>query len=190
MRWHEKVRYSVWLFIQGLKLSVVGQSILSVFGALWFFVEILAFFNKTESSESIKTLWWLFLILGIIIIIYRSRPKFFYSFKVKNRDVSIVIQIGDIFSIEGAKVIPINNKLDCYNNGIIQRSNSVLKLFIQSAYNSTYTHLQTDINQKISDNKEWYSSYIINEHPLEFKIGTVLPIYRDEKQYYLLSSST
>ncbi len=190
MKWHEKLGYKLWLFWKGLRFLKVGQSILTVFGALWLVVEILTFFNKVEFSNELKELWWLFLIIGLIIITYNNWPKLIFNYKVKNRDVSISIRIADIFSVKGALIIPINNRLDCDNQGIIQRSNSILRFFIQKIYNNIHSHLQTDIGQHIEDNADWYSSFSNVPNQGAYKIGTVVPIYRDEKQYYMLCSST
>lgn len=190
MKWYEKIGYQLWLFWEGLDFIKVGQSILTVFGTLWLLVEILAFFNKVEFSNELKELWWLFLIIGLLLIAYNNWPKLVFTYKVKNRDVSISIKIADIFTVKGALIIPINNKLDCNNHGIIQRSNSILKFFIQKIYKTFHNHLQTDINQHIEDNPDWYASFGDIPNPGEYKIGTVVPIYRDEKQYYLLCSST
>lgn len=190
MKMHQHLQYQLWLFWQNLSLLKFGKSILSVFGALWLIVEILAFFNKTEFSDDLKSLWWVFLILGLFFIVYRNWPKSFFTEKVQNRDVSVSIKIGDIFNIEGALIVPINDRLDCDNNGIVEKSNSILKYFINKVYNKTHSHLQTDINQHIEDQEDWYKSFEISQNPIKYKIGTVVPLFRDEKQYYLLCSST
>jgi hypothetical protein len=190
MNWREKKGYEIWLFWQRLRAKEVFKSILSVFGAIWLLIEILAFFNQESVSQEIKSFWWFLLILGLIIIIYRNWPKSLYTYDVLHRDVSISIKIGDIFAIDGALIIPINNRLDCENNGIIQRSSSILNFFIRKKYNGKYKKLQKDINESLSEDKSWYSNYVINKKPPEYKIGTVVPIFKDEKQYYFTCSSS
>jgi len=190
MSWLENIGYSLWLFWERLDLKRFGKSILSVFGAIWLTIEILDFFGKSSWSMNIKSMWWVILIVAVIIIIYRNWPKFTFSYKVQNRDVSISIRIGDVFKTKGALIVPINNRLDCDNNGIVKKSSSILKHFINNAYQKTAAHLNTDICQQIEDNEEWYQKYVVNKNPDEYKLGTVVPIFRDEKQYYLLCSST
>ncbi len=190
MNWFENIKYNVWLFWDRLNLKSFGKSILSVFGGLWLLVEILAFFGQTVWSENIKSIWWVFLLIGSIIIIYRNWPKSFFTFKVHNRDVSLSIMIGDIFKIDGALIVPINNRLDCENNGIVKKSSSILRLFIDHAYNKTSAHLNTDICQQLEDNAEWYNQFVEENDPKTYKVGTVVPIFRSEKQYYMLCSST
>lgn len=190
MKWHEKVKYNLWLLWQGLSLFKVGKSLFSVFGVLWLIVEVLAFFNKQEFADSLKSIWWLFLLSGIILVIYQNWPKHLYTYKVNNRDVSISVQIGDVFKNPGALIVPVNNRLDVDNNGTTAKSSSILKFFIDKIYKSVPSHLATDINQKLEDSKDWYSKFVIRDSPREYKIGTVVPVFRDEKQYYLLCNAT
>ncbi|MBK8876448.1 MAG: hypothetical protein KBH11_02940 [Bacteroidia bacterium] len=190
MKWHESLKYNLWLLWQGLSLLKVSRSIFSVFGVLWLIVEVLAFFNKQEFADGLKSIWWLFLLTGIILIIYQNWPKHLFSFKVNNRDVSISIQIGDIFKNNGALIVPVNNRLDVDNNGTTAKSSSILKFFIAKIYKSVHTHLATDIEQKLQDSKDWYSNFKIRGNPNEYKIGTVVPIFREEKQFYLLCNAT
>lgn len=190
MKWHEKLKYNLWLLWQGISFFKVGKSLFSVFGVLWLVVEILAFFNKQEFANDLKSLWWVFLILGVILVIYQNWPKHFYTHKVNNRDVSISIQLGDVFKTTGALIVPVNNRLDVDNNGIVSKSSSILKYFIDIVYKGVGSHLDTDINSKLLDSKDWYEKFIIKTNPNEYKIGTVVPVFRDEKQYYLLCNTT
>jgi hypothetical protein len=190
MKWYEKLNYNLWLLWQDLSFIKVSKNIFSVFGVLWLIVEVLSFFNKEEFAEQLKSIWWIFLLIGIIVVIYQNWPKHTYTYKVNNRDISISIQIGDIFKNDGALIIPVNNRLDVDNNGTTAKSSSVLKYFIDKIYKSVHAHLATDITQKLEDSSDWYSKFITKENPTEYKIGTVIPVFRDEKQYYLLCNAT
>jgi hypothetical protein len=190
MKWYQILGYNLWLLWKSLNLIKVGNSLLSVFGALWLLIEILAFFNKQEVANQLKEIWWLFLIIGILVVIYQNWPKNKFSYKVNNRDVSITLIIGDIFQTEGALIVPVNNRLDVDNHGIVAKSSSILRFFIDKVYNKTHSHLASDINIQMQDSAPWYSNFVLSENPRTYKIGTVVPIYRDEKQYYLLCSST
>ena len=190
MKRFDKLKYNSWLFWDRLDLTNFGKSILSVFGGLWLLVEILAFFGQTAWSEYIKSIWWVFLIFGLIVIIYRNLPKSYFTFKVHNRDVLVSIKIGDIFEIDGALIVPINNRLDCDNNGIVKNSSSILKLFIDKVYEKTSAHLNTDICQQLQDKADWYENFVEKNDPKTYKVGTVVPIFRSERQYYLLCNSS
>lgn len=186
----EILKYNVWLFWYRLSLKSFGKSILSVFGGLWLIIEVLAFFGQEIWSNNIRSSWWVFVLTGLMIIIYRMWPKSFFTFKVQNRDVSVALRIGDIFKIDGALIVPINNRLDCENNGIVKRSSSILRFFIDNVYEKTPAHLNTDISQQLEDNSEWYEKFVENDNPKTYRVGTVVPIFRSDKQYYLLCNST
>jgi len=190
MNWGERWMYRFWLFFKGIKIYEVLKSILSVFGALWALIEMLDYFGQPEVGIFFKSIWWLFLITGIIVIIYRHRPKMYFPFEVEKRDVKISIRIGDILKSKGSTVIPINHKLDADNNGIVAQSSSILKHFIKGKYNGQNQHLDTDIKNSIEDSNGWYENFKVEDKDGEYKIGTVVPIFKEEKHYYLLASST
>jgi hypothetical protein len=190
MRWIKKIKFHIWLLWRSLSLAKFVRDILSVFGILWLIVEIVAFFGKNEISQKIQSLWWLFILVGVIGIIYRCWPKYFFSYKVHNRDVNISIMIGDILQSDGAVIVPINNQLGSFDKGNIMRANSILRHFIEKMYNKTPSHLQTDIKKELECQKDWYEGFRKKKEGKEFKIGTVVPVLRDEKQYYLLCNST
>jgi hypothetical protein len=190
MNWGERWKYRFWLFFKGIKIYDVLKSILSVFGALWGVIEMLAFFGQPEVGDFLKSIWWLFLATGIIVIIYHHRHKMYFPFEVEKRDVKISIRIADILNATGSKVIPINHKFDADNNGIVAQSSSLLKYFIQDRYKGQHQHLETDIKNSIVDDDTWYNNFKIENSIDQYKIGTVVPIFKDEQHYYLLASST
>ena len=166
-----------------LKWLNVGEALLGAYGVLWLIVSILVFFGKQTTADKLSSLWWLFIILGFIYTFVKNWPKSSYAYDVKNRDVSIAINISDIFKLDGAKIIPINNRFDTSGNGIVNRSSSILKIFIKKIYNGNNQHLSTDIKNQIEDNSNFYNSLITNSNPQkEYKIGTVVPVFQDEKQ--------
>jgi Thoeris protein ThsA, Macro domain len=167
-----------------------GEALLVAFGTLWLIVEILVFFNEQAFAEKIRSVWWLFTLLGVAYAIIKNWPKSSYSFEVKNRDASIAINISDIFELDGAKIVPINNRLDTSLKGAVERSSSILNFFINKVYSKNNQHLGTDISNQLEDNSEFYDSLVINNDPKEYKIGTVVPIFQDEKQYYLLCNAS
>ncbi|MCB9234841.1 MAG: hypothetical protein H6581_24520 [Bacteroidia bacterium] len=185
-----QIKYMLWLFWKQLRVVNLLESCFAILGIIWTLIEALTFFGSPELSTAIKSIWWLIFILGLIVAIYLNRPKSSFVFKVKNRDVSIIIQVGDIFKIKGSVIVPINHKLDCENNGIVQRSSSILKLFVNNAYKGNYPDLQRDIVQELTERKEKYKEAIESTDPVVYKMGTVVPVYRNEVQYYLLVNSS
>jgi hypothetical protein len=87
--------------------------ILSSFGALWLFLEISSFFlGNSPITDKLRGFWFLFLIAGIIIAIFRCKPKLSYGGKLNNRDIHIELVIGDLFKYDGALIIGSNTTFD------------------------------------------------------------------------------
>lgn len=89
-------------------IKTAGMTVLVVFGALWWIVESTSFFASPEAAQKIKELWWLFLLVGLAISIYKLWPKKRHSFLIGERDTSIEVVIGDIFKESGPIVVGSN----------------------------------------------------------------------------------
>lgn len=176
--------------LKNLSFLKIAESLLIAFGALWLIFEILVFFNNQNFANQLKSFWWAFILIGIIYTLIKNWPQNKYIIKVKNRDASISILIEDFFKVDGAKIIPVNNQLNLEFNSIIKNSNSIQRHFVESIYNSQDQHLITDVNNHISDNIEYYDQLKIADDIKQYKIGTVVPIFQNEVQYYLLCNST
>lgn len=185
----EHIKYRSWLFWQQIFLVQVGKSLLAVFGGLWGIVEILDYFNQSSVAIFLKSSWWAFLILGVVIVIYRHWPKTYYFNDVTNRDVRISIRIGDILKLKDSVVIPINNLFDSNNNGIVSKSSSILKFFIKERYANNHTHLNTDIEIGIEEDNPYFNGQKKSSNPDKYEIGTVVALYKNEQHCYLLANS-
>src|ERR1700735_3273770 len=94
-----------WLYIFSLKKLVTDA--LSTIGTIWLFIEVMSFFS-TELSDWFKKHWIELLIAGALYVVVKNWPKTHYCFKLKEKDISIQLSIGDLFSYSGDLVIPIN----------------------------------------------------------------------------------
>jgi Domain of unknown function (DUF6430) len=114
------------LFLQSLKnvFSALGLgAFLASFGALWLVVEITDYFAKgTLAGAFVHDHWGLFLLLGIAFTLWRCRPLMKIALKLKDRDVTITLAIGDLFSFKGAMVIGSNSTFDVSNTVISEKS--------------------------------------------------------------------
>ncbi len=89
-------------------LKIIGSELLHVFGALWLLVEATSYFGSIEASNKIKEFWWVFLLSGILISLYRLIPKRKFSFIVDNRDTTVELVVGDIFKQKGPIIVGSN----------------------------------------------------------------------------------
>lgn len=181
---YNKLRYKIWLFENTFSWNKFFQDVLSVFGALWLLLEILSFFQIEEVVKQLKTFWWLFGIIGTLITIYRSLPKLRYSYKVKNSDVSINLVVGNILELEGSIFVPMNNKFDFDNSGLVMGSNSIIQQFINRNYNGDFEELSQIVKEKLENSRFRNES----QNP-EYDLGTVVPINSGDKIYYIVSTS-
>ena len=94
------------------KIKTIISTILGVFGALWLVVEIVDYFGGEKNAEKMRSLWWLFLLVAIVICTIRLWPKKRFSYLVDGRDITIELVIGDIFNEEGPIIVGSNTEFE------------------------------------------------------------------------------
>ncbi len=114
------------LLVQSIKnvLSTRGVTvILSAFGALWTLVEITDYFAKDSPAiASVHKHFGVFLLLGLGFTLWQCRPQMKIALKLKDRDVTITLAIGDLFAFQGAIVIGSNTTFDVASAVISEKS--------------------------------------------------------------------
>jgi len=141
------------------KFEIIVSEILHVFGALWLLVEISSFFSESV-SKTIKSFWWGFLIIGIVIIIIRLFPRKKFTFPISNRDCRIEVVLGDIFKQEGSMIVGSNTIFEVDPNIISPKSiqgqfceryykdTTALKNIIKTQYSNLPVEFGTTIKVK------------------------------------------
>ena len=100
-------------FLKQFSWRRLSSAILQAFGTLWFAVEATAyFFSERTWANDIKSGWWIFLILGVVIGVYRARPKRSVQARISGTDVLVEVCICDLFKQPGALVIGSNSTFD------------------------------------------------------------------------------
>jgi hypothetical protein len=109
----ERVRFYLNRYIRNVFSLKGARSFLESFGALWLLVEIPDYFIANNAfSTVLRGYWWVFVIVGLVVILLTCKPVVKVAAKLKDRDVEIEIAIGDIFSIPGSYVIGSNSTFD------------------------------------------------------------------------------
>ncbi len=171
---------------KNLTIVEVAKNLLASIGILWGLLEVTAFFGGEEFSKAARHYWWLFLIFGVIYTLITCFPKNKFTFKVPNRDSKVVLHLKNAFDIENSSIIiPINNLIKVNPAGHLSTSTSMLSQFVKLFYDNKSDNLQHEIDQEMS--KPFYNNY---RQGKEFKIGTVVPIRANNRQFYLLANST
>jgi len=127
------------------------SSILGSFGALWLAVEITVFFfSQTKAPEILRSLWYIFAILGIIIAFYLCKPQLCVSHRLNGRDTAIQIAIGDIFSFPGAIVVGTNTTFDTHISRDLISEHSIQGVFTRKYYGDE-TQLDSELASALAD---------------------------------------
>jgi hypothetical protein len=160
-------------------------NLFSAFGLLWLIVQITDYFGSPDSSIKIKSLWWLFGLIGLLYAIIRVIPKKSFYFKVPDRDAKVNLVSKDIFNVNGSLLITINNCFKVNQDGVLLKSNSILSQFVKKYYQSKPELLQSEIDRKLTD--DFYTDYKISED--QYIVGTTVQISVENKNFYIFSNT-
>jgi uncharacterized protein YktB (UPF0637 family) len=109
-------------------------------------------------------------------VIFINKPKTKFTYKLRGKDNSIEVKVGDAFTNNGALVVPVNNEFDVDLNGNVLKANSILSLLIKRHYAGKPDHLTTDI-KKIRSTSD------------KCPIGTTIEVFQNDKKFYLVANS-
>lgn len=151
----------------------------SSYGFLWLLVESVSYFLPNNFSKYIRGIDILgyLLFISFVFSIIKNIPKLSFAKKIRDKDSSITIKIGDIFKSKGAIVVPMNNNFDVCLNGNVKKVKSILCRFINDYYLGEEEHLKNDIGERIDISKVPYPA------------GTVTEIEQNKRKFFLLVNS-
>ena len=157
IRWYDVRNY----------LSEITSQVLHSFGILWLFVQLGVFFIEEEDVGVIRQLWWLFVIVGVAIAVYRLRPQRTFSFKVTNRDVNVELVIGDLFKQRGPIIVGSNTRFVTSQDVISPKS-------VQGSFTERYFSGVDSINDQVR------RQVPLGEHPF----GTTVSVQAKDRVGY------
>jgi hypothetical protein len=176
------------LIVQSLKNVISGRgaaAILSAFGALWMVVEITDYFAKdSQAIVWVHEHFGIFLLAGLGFTLWRCRPQRKIALKLKDRDVTITLAIGDLFSFKGAVVIGSNSTFDVSNKVI--SGDSIQGQFTKKYYagdGPLEAELDAQLNVLTYENLEGKRLGKSKRYP----IGSVVRLRPKDRTGYLLA---
>ncbi len=188
---YRKICYWLQMFYRNA-FSIEGLSALfSPFGFGVTITKIVdVFFKNTAIQGSLQSLlqdyWWTFLVIGLVIVIYTGKPKFIVSEKLDNRDITIDIVIGDIFSLKGAIVVGSNTTFDTQlSNGIISQD-TIQGKFTEKYYNGT-SQLDSELTSGLSSIAPTELSGQRKGKHKRYPLGTVVKLNPKNRIGYFLA---
>jgi hypothetical protein len=180
VRWYFSKKY--WLNIETYK--VFATSILSVFGSLWLILEILSFF-ASNSVQPVKDQWALFLIVGVSISLFLTRPRLRHEVIIINTDVKIEIVADNFFKQTGDYVIGTNTTFDTSMHENYIHPRSIQGQFTKKYYASE-SHLDLDINKSLNGIVSTTIEKVKGKNN-KFPIGTVAKVKTRDNYAYLVA---
>lgn len=123
------------------------KTFLAVVGAVWMGVDILDSFHLLKKTE--LPLWLLIplIMIGILIVIITRRPVKKIKYKHPGIDLTVEVVIGDLFAIQGQKVISTNTTFDTdISSGIISPK-SLQGIFTNMYYPGDLPKLDAELDQ-------------------------------------------
>ena len=143
------------------------------------------FFSK-PAGDRIRSAWWAFLLLGLGWAIWTNRPKHRTSCRLKGRDVSIVIKIGDLFDVGGALVIGSNTTFDTELSVDLISERSVQGQFTRKFYDSS-AHLDADIDRSLAGVPRTEIPARAHGKRFSYPIGTTASVRPKGRTAYLVA---
>ncbi|MCY3788845.1 MAG: DUF6430 domain-containing protein [Gemmatimonadetes bacterium] len=163
-------------------------SLLESLGVLWLIIESSSFFS-TSFENNVKPYWWLFLLGGGVLGLYRALPKPTVSSSIRGTDSSIELRITDMFRVPAAFVIPCNRTFDTsLEDGIISPKSTqgqFTKLFFSDSRNELDRQICMSVDNTkgttLNSNNKSYGKQI------EFPVGTVAAVSSSGQIAYLVA---
>lgn len=158
----------------------------SSLGVIWLLLEMGNFFHLIDQSD-IPSYAILYAIgFSILVVIFKRRPVSKICYKLPRKDITIEVVIGDLFSMEGQKVISANNTFDTdMGSGLIAEKSLQGQLA-----NKCFPGNITELDQKIEEALDGVDSSPI-ENPLgkdkRYDIGTVAKLISGKEIFYMLA---
>ena len=129
-------------------LSLKGATaVLSSLGVLYTVLKCAELFGFAKQS-AIQPYWWVFLGSGVIGAFWICRPKLSSMCKLKDRDISIEIAIGDLFTFDGALIVGTNTTFDTQISRDLIDESSVQGQFTTRYYDE-HTSLDNELASKL-----------------------------------------
>lgn len=182
--WHSVRTWAYWKY--ALFSSHSRATFFSSLGGIWLLLEMLNFFHLIDQSDipPYGILWAIG--LSILIVIFTRRPVSKICYKIPHKDITIEVVIGDLFSMEGQKIISTNNTFDTDMGSGLIAANSLQGQFANKYFPGNVTELDQKIEEAL--NGIDFSSV---ENPLKkdkrYDIGTVAKIISGKEKFYLLA---
>ncbi len=194
---------SLFVNYQKKRIQKIGKTFFYLIGSFWTFIEITSYFLdyfKNKDGTNVYELTFrgyiwnnLLFEFGIFIFlsIYLNRIKQKTIISLNGSDLEIELKYCDIFSQDGAKIIPVVDTFDTdFNNNLVDQ-NTLHGMVISKFYSNKILILDNEIASSLSNTK---SKPLLTNNNLKgkkqkYKIGTTV-ILEPHQEYFYLTALT
>ena len=188
MSWRKLYYYAA--FLRSFSFKIFGALVLQAFGVLLLVTEIcLTVFP--EFVPQVREYWWIFLLFGAAVGLWRAWPRFVVQFEITGTDASIAIRVGDLFEQDGAIVVPAPTSFEtAINDGTIDVKS------VQGQYTNQFCDSFENLNQQIEMALEGieFTERDVADKPFgsrkKYPVGTIAPVMCREKKAYFVAIAT
>lgn len=170
-------------------LSIDGiKTFFAVLGAVWLLFEMMAFFKAFDSTILPSYSFFILIFISIVIVICTRRPISRITYKHSSQDLKIEVRIGDLFSVDGQKVISTNTTFDTdIANGVIA-ANSLQGQFTNKYYPQQIQVLDQKLDQDLASIPSTPYQKVKGKEK-KYPMGTTVRIDIASEIFYLLAMS-
>ena len=161
------------------------RAVLATVGALWLLVQVVNFFVPLAGTF-LKEHWeWL---AGAVpfVTLYLRKPVVAVAHQLAGRDIRIEVRIGDLLKMPGDHIITSNTTFD--TSPSIIADNSIQGQFTKKVYDGNDQHLDTDIDEALSETTLAELNDSRRGKRKRYPIGTVVKVAAKGKTSYLLAA--
>lgn len=172
---------SSWAYWRYVLFSRQGiQWVLSIFGAIYLFIEALDFFSVIARDQYGSYAFFVVFGTAIVISVLFRRPTSSIVLMFPQRDFSVEVRISDIFEVAGAVVISTNTEFEADVAGGKISPNSLQGQFTARYFTGSQQELIDEIQKSLAE--------INGTAPYSY--GTTVPITTHGKTFYFVAMSS
>lgn len=159
---------------------------LAFIGACWGIIEMLDYFGGITRKFFPNYSIYLLLFATLVFVVVTRRPLYKIRFKVPGKDTTIHVIVGDLFKIDGQKVISTNTTFDTdIANGIIS-DKSIQGQFTNLYFPQNIQELDLEITTKLQE--KVYTEFRKEKGKTKkYPIGTTVRINQGHEKFYLVA---
>jgi hypothetical protein len=158
----------------------------AVLGKIWLLINVTSLISPAAKSYLSETPY---LLIGVMVLIafWVSRPRLSVLSNVKNCDMQIEIQVGNIFDFRGAYVIGTNSTFEVNTNTGIISPNSLQGQFSSKFYRNNFPELDADLEKSLKESQfdELADGRVGKKR--QYPLGTVAQLKKANKIFYMVA---